>query len=183
MAKAKNTGATSTAAVDTQNTDTSADASTGNGEQAPDKGAKGGRGPGNRENDLYFNDQRDEALMLLVGSRPGQLTSKQVAQALADHPAFADQRDLILTGAKHESFRQRLMKLNKRWTAQGLPDLELRRLANTSYDVDAVVKRVAAALYGSQGPTQSQPQGQGQVGVAPLPVAAGGFTGGLIPTA
>lgn len=169
MAKAKSTTPT---AGDTQNT---GNGSAGNGEQKA-KG-KGGRRPGSGEDALYFNSNRDLALTVLVASNPGQLTSKQVALALADHPAFADQRDLILTGAKHESFRQRLIKLNKRWTEKGRPSLELKRLANTNYDVDAVLDQAAAQVYGGQ--TQVQASGQ----VAPMPVAVGGFTGGLIPTA
>lgn len=170
MAKAKST--TPTAAGDA-----ATDSGTVNGEQAQATKNKGGRRPGSGEDALYFNGDRDLALTVLVASKPGQLTSKQVAQALADHPAFADQRDLILTGAKHESFRQRLIKLNKRWVEKGRPSLELKRLANTNYDVDAVLDQAAAQVYGGQ--TQVQASGQ----VAPMPVAAGGFTGGLIPTA
>lgn len=183
MAKAKNTP--------TQVADVQGGAGTGNGEQTgaatPTKG-KGGRRPGSGEDVLYFNGDRDLALTVLVASHPGQYTSKQVALLLAEHVAFADQRDLILTGAKHESFRQRLIKLNKRWVEKGRPSLELKRLANTNYDVDAILDQAAAQLYGTQGHGQSQ-QGQPQpvpvqpAGPGPVAgVAASGFTGGLIPT-
>lgn len=179
MAKTKNTGATPTPTA-------AGDAQTGAGTNGGDNGEqttknKGGRRPGSGEDALYFNGDRDLALTVLVASNPGQLTSKQIAAALASHPAFADQRALIETGTKHESFRQRLIKLNKRWVEKGRPSLELRRLANTNYDVDAVLDKAAAQVYGGGVQAQDQAQAQGQV--APMPVAAGGFTGGLIPTA
>lgn len=127
---------------------------------------------------LYFNDERDDALMVLILTNNGQLTTSQIATQLANHPAYADQASLLME--KRESFRQRVKKLSKRTESRKGVKLELKRTSNTGYDPDEVIDRVFAKVYGQ--PIQSQPTPPAVQGQGPGNPVAGGFTGGLIPT-
>lgn len=163
---AKNTGA-KTKEVTVAGTDTGTEAGSGQ---------KTGTRTRDPETTLYFNGERDAVLASLVLAHNGQLTSAAIVRQLAQHPAFADQQVLLLSGEKNESVRQRVIKLSKRAKAMGLGELSLKRQANTGYDADDVLRQVFASQRGVQVPATAPAQGSGN------PVA-GGFTGGLIPTA
>lgn len=77
--------------------------SAGNG-STPQASPPAGRRPGpltpeQRANIIYWDATRREALLTLLYAHPGQLTSTQVGQTLAKHPAFQDQAQLIGSGS------------------------------------------------------------------------------------
>lgn len=127
---------------------------------------------------IYWNRDRDTALIREIMSAPGQLTTKRLAEKLQTDPAFADDPTPLKSESAPEKIRQRVNKLSALSVKRGHPALELRRMNNSGYDPTDVLDEIF---------------GQGQtsgVGVAPaalptpnIPVQAQPqFVGGLIPT-
>lgn len=144
--------------------------------QAPEKE----RRTVNPDEVIYWNSERDIALLQTLLPANGQLTAKQLTKALSDHAAFAEDRHLLLNDRASEKVRQRVKKLSEMNVAKGRVALELRRSANTSYDpmetLDAVFAQHAT-------PVQPQPQGQSAYPSYPGAGVSTGLAGGLIPTA
>jgi hypothetical protein len=180
MAAKKGTGnATSTAAsaTDAGNQTTS---TTPTSSQAA---AARRRGPNDPDATIYWNGARDKALMTLLLTNPGRLTSTQVAERLAQDPSFADEKHLLARESAPDKIRQRVVKLNKVAQGRGLGALELRRLNNSGYDMSDTVDEVFAQMQMQQGQGQGGP---GQTYVESgnsVPVEAqGSGAGGLVPS-
>lgn len=139
----------------------------------PDAGAGTGTGkpasarkPANPENTIYWNGARDTALVNLILDAPGQLTTKRIAAALAQHPSFAGETHLLATEEAPEKIRQRVKKLNEASVKRGYGPLELQRLNNSGYDLNETLDAVFA--------------GRATTPVTTSPAPAAGL-GGLIP--
>jgi len=144
------------------------------------------RRPRNPEEQLYWDEQRNAVLLGLVLAEPGKYTSNQIAEVLAGHPAFADQAELLRNPVAAEKIRTQVKKLSKRAEGLRLPALALKRRGGVKGTaLDAVIQAAYA-----QAQQRAQTLGQGPVPgfggmagfTAPAPLAAGAFSGGLVPT-
>jgi hypothetical protein len=154
------------------------------------------RGPSDPATTVYWNDERKTALLALLYSRPGQLTGSQVAQSLANHPAFVDQQQVMLSDLRKvgEKIRQQVNKLATVAKEKGHPEPQLRRAQTGHGNIDNVFAQALAQVGIGQTQPQTQPmagtaatnQGTGLVGggVPLVPVGTGNLAvggSGLIP--
>jgi len=130
---------------------------TGTGTTTPKKA----RGPNDPATTVYWDDTRKAALLALLYSQPGKLTGTQVAQTLANHPAFVDQQALFGSSdrAVGEKVRQQVMKLAKIAKEKGFQEPHLKRTASGHGNIDAVFAQAMAAV------------GIGQTAPAPAPAS------------
>ncbi|HEY9014412.1 MAG TPA: hypothetical protein VIM84_05070 [Gemmatimonadales bacterium] len=163
-----------------------AGAANGGTDAGADPGAVKQRRPRNPEEQLYWDEQRNAVLLGLVLAEPGKYTSNQIAEVLAGHPAFADQAELLRNPVAAEKIRTQVKKLSKRAEGLRLPALALKRRGGVKGTaLDAVIQAAYA-----QAQQRAQTLGQGPVPgfggmagfTAPAPLAAGAFSGGLVPT-
>jgi hypothetical protein len=147
------------------------------------------RGPKDPATTVYWDDTRKAALLALLYSQPGKLTGTQVAQTLANHPAFIDQQALFgsTDRAVGEKVRQQVVKLAKIAREKGYQEPQLKRTASGHGNIDAVFAQAMAAVgIGQPAPVpanvqvQSPGQGTGLIGGG-IPLVPQGVGGLLIP--
>lgn len=158
---------------------TDADGGAGNGTATPaTQAAKPARKRANPTDSLYWDEPRLIALIGLLNANPGRLTSAQVAQALSQHPAFADQAAQLAAGGTGiaDKIRQQVVKLSEISVERGYPALVLRRASNSGVDRGTVLDK----YFGEAKRIQAAPATPGQIGQVPQTLSP--FTGtGLIP--
>ena len=149
---------------------------------------------------IYWNGERDAAIIREIMANPGRLTTKALADRLAKSPAFADDAHLLSKDGASEKIRAHVKKLSDTSFKRFGVKLELKRGSNTGYHVEDTMASVFAE-FGMQVPTSAPApvSNQGNVstipsGVIPLvpqaqaqpqtltPQVQTQFTGGLIPT-
>lgn len=138
------------------------------------------RGPIDPATTVYWDDARKAALLALLYSQPGKLTGTQVAQTLANHPAFVDQQALFASGdrAIGEKVRQQVMKLAKIAREKGYQEPQLKRTASGHGDIDSVFAQAMAAV-GTQQGAQTAPAPASTQTMAATNQGTGLISGGI----
>lgn len=138
------------------------------------------RKPVDPENTIHWNGATDAFVAGLLLDHPGQLTTKQIAQALAQQ--FPNDAKLFLSETAPEKVRQRIKKLDKRAQSMGLGKLELRRSANTGYDAGETLANVFAArgrvATAATVPAQAPVAPVAAPATIPIPMIGGGLVSG-----